>query len=916
MYEVHAPHTFISRFPFFDVFSLYNLPMLDYEIDKLALLASKLFRPVLPTTLVARHHLIEQLNEGLVIGRSLTLVSAPAGYGKSTLVAEWLQQVNRPVAWLSLGESDDNARRFFLYLIAAFRQVNVPLSAKLQAALEAGQLPPQQVLVSTLVNDLAEMKSAYLLVLDDFQVIEDKMVLGVLHGLVLHQPHQLHLVLITREDPALPLGRLRANNQLTEIRAADLRFRQDEAEQFLCTGMGLTLTKHDLSRLDERTEGWIAGLQLAALALKSSLSLPGHGNAAEFIESLSGSHRFFLGYLTEEVLKAQPPEVQDFLLQTSVLSRLSGDLCDAITGYSGSATLLEDLLAANLFLIPLDDEWRWYRYHHLFADLLRNQLQRTRPQQIAVLHQRASRWYEDRQMPLDAIEHALLGKDFERVITLLEAHGWRLLNQGFARKMEAWMKAIPAELRAYSPRTNLGFAWMHMLRGNFGQVIPYLDQAESVLDQAAQDVTQKTALQAECLALRSNLWQVQGHIPKSIEAAQQALQLLGTEDLRLTGLAWLGLGGAYRQSADYERAVKALENAIRCSRASQELVTEMLAVAHLTLMSLQFGRLHYAVEVASQAIEWMKSINVAPPPIVGAVYGALGWIYYEWNQLEKARVYLLQGIELSTFSGHNASLVYTKVSLARLQNAEGKPDQANQTLAEAEELYRMGAPAWVGPELIAQQVRLSLAQGDLSEAERILRQSEVSPEQPVVHQTDALHLAWLRLLSVKGQGLPLAERIIASAEAGGRNGTLLQALISGALDQSQDAYIRQAWLARALELAETEGYLRIFIDEGAPMAALLEHMPASAYITRLLALFPTHQDSAHSPTGEGLIEPLSEREVEVLALLAEGLTYGEAAERLVVSLNTVRYHVKSVYGKLGVEKRVQAIETARRLGLL
>ena len=353
--------------------------MMETEIDKPALLASKLFRPVLPTTLVARHHLIEQLNDGLVFGRSLTLVSAPAGYGKSTLVAEWLQQVNRPVAWLSLGESDDDPRRFFLYLITALRQVNVPLSAKLQAALEAGQLPPQQVLVSTLVNDLAEMKSAYLLVLDDFQVIEDKMVLGVLHGLVMHQPDQLHLVLITREDPALPLARLRASNQLTEIRAADLRFRRNEAEQFLCTGMGLTLTEYDLSLLDERTEGWVAGLQLAALALKSSLATHGHGSTAEFIESLSGSHRFILGYLTEEVLKVQPPELQNFLLQTSILSRLNGDLCDALTGQPGSAALLEDLLAANLFLIPLDDERRWYRYHHLFADLLRNQLQRTQP---------------------------------------------------------------------------------------------------------------------------------------------------------------------------------------------------------------------------------------------------------------------------------------------------------------------------------------------------------------------------------------------------------------------------------------------------------------------------------------------------------------------------------------------------------
>ena len=590
--------------------------MQDLKISP-GLLASKFFQPVPTPNWVERTRLNVYLNEGLQASHPLTLVSAPAGYGKSTLVAEWVRQVKRPVAWLSLEEGEDDPLRFFSYFITSLRQIDARLGVELNAVLAAGQLPPTEVLVATLVNDLLKVKSAFICVLDDFQFIQDKMILEVLNSLITQRLDTLHLVLVTREDPALPLARLRAKNQLTEIRAADLRFDEAEIECFLCGGMGLALSEQDILHLAQRTEGWAAGLQLAAIAMKSPLSMQEQTSRSAFIESLSGSHRFILGYLTDEVLKVQTPEVQTFLLQTSILTKLNGELCDALTGHNDSAARLENLLAANLFIIPLDDEGYWYRYHHLFSDLLQNQLRRSHPQQVTALHQRASQWYETHNMPLEAIEHALAAGEYSRVVNLLEQHGWDLLNLGHVRKMESWIQAIPAEWRGSSPRSNLGFAWMHMLRGHFGQVVSYLQQSQLALERLEPTVPQTQALQAECLALQANFFQIQGKVAESIDAAQRALQLVAPENLRVVGLSFLGLGAAYRQAGDFEPSMAALQNAIHASREAGEWVTEMLAVSHLTLMSLQYGRLHFAAEIASQSIERMERHHAAPPPIVG-----------------------------------------------------------------------------------------------------------------------------------------------------------------------------------------------------------------------------------------------------------------------------------------------------------
>ncbi len=653
------------------------------------------------------------------------------------------------------------------------------------------------------------------------------------------------------------------------------------------------------------------------------------------------------------MLARQPAAVQAFLLQTSILERLCGELCDAVLKDEGgrsrvedaegpsvlqpSSFILEHLERANVFLAPLDDEGRWYRYHHLFGELLQVQLRRRGAEQVAELHRRASRWHEAQAMPVEAIGHALAAGEHERVAALLERHGWALLNQGEAHRLERWLAALPAGWRERSPRINLDFGWMRLLRGQRAQVGPHLAAAEAALAHAGDAAG---ALRAECLALQANLLQAQGRISEAIAAAEGALRGAAGADPRLHALAHLALGGAYRQAPDYGRAERALQTAIHASQAAGDLVTEALAVAHLTLMALPYGRLRRAAAAATETIERLAQAGAAPP-IAGAVHGALGLIYWKWNRIGPARVHLERGIRLGVLSGHSGSAIYSQCNLARLLQAEGALAASAALLEDAARLLAVGAPGWVRPELIARQADQALAQGDLAAAEAHLRASGVAPDAPVTHLTDGLHLGWLRLLVARSdpQAAPLAERILAAAEAGGRDGILLEALVLAARLAAPDPRAGSAYLARALALAEPEGAIRVFLDEGdairtqiaeyglrvekrLPGLAAADAARLQAFAASVLAAFggPTVSE-ARSPApstrqSEILIEPLTERELEALRLLAAGLTYAEIAERLVVSLNTVRFHVKEVYGKLGVNRQAQAVARARELGLL
>jgi LuxR family maltose regulon positive regulatory protein len=924
------------------------------------LLATKLHCPSLPAKWVQRPHLSRRLNEGLELKRQITLVSAPAGFGKTTCVSEWVNALDRwPVTWLSLDPSDDDPGRFFAYFVAALQKVDANLGQEIEGVLRSGQFPPGEIISTTLINDILELESRFLLVLDDFQVIQDRFILQVLEELVANLPQPLHLVLLTREDPPLPLARLRANNRLTEIRARDLRFTSRDADRFLNEVMGLALSQADIAVLEDKTEGWIAGLQLAGLSVRERV------NPSSFISSLSGSHRFILSYLTEQVLSRQPEEIQHFLLQTSILDKLNGDLCNAVTGRSDGRALLEQLLNANLFLIPLDDEQQWYRYHHLFADLLRDLQNALQKDKTAELHQRASHWYAQAGMASEAIQHALAAEDYALAVDLLESHAMGMIMQGYAKTVNGWVQAIPEEWRSQSPRTNLAFAWMHLLRGAYSQAYPYLERLEGSFSSSQVSEAERQSLKAEWLVMQSLRLNMQGKMTESLALANQALEIVPEPASHVRSLAYFGLACAYQAMENYELAVDAYQMAIQYGRVAENLVAEMMSTSGLAVMAFEHGQLHLAFEIAAPVSDRVEGSG-PPPPISAVLYGLLGEVYYQWYQIEQARRHTLRALQLSTLGGYKSGMINCRVLLSRLSQIEGDLEAAAREVQKAVDLMQAVTPGYVRQESVSQQVRVYLARDRPAAAQMALQGQgfsfrdqfsfpDLSPDQSISHANGLLYNSSLCVLLYQArargeltglkQGIELADRLIVRALQGQYIIVALEALLLRAQMHAVlgDHRASQADYVRALELAEPEGIIGVFVDQGPPVAEALSNLVGQnqlgivqpGYVERILAAFsgvqspPTAtrgeqlapslpvEDASRGETGPvALIEPLTDRELEVLRLIAEGLKYKEIAARLFISLNTVRFHVKAIYGKLNVNNRTQAIEIARQLRIL
>ena len=885
------------------------------------------------------------MNNALESEHLLTLVSAPAGFGKTTCVNAWADQLDLPVIWLSLDPADDDPGRFFTYIIAGLQQVDARLGKEIEYFLDKEQLPPAETIASALINDVSGIDGNFVFVLDDLQVIQDPHILKVLEKIIVNHPRQLHLVLITREDPLLPLARLRANNMLTEVRSADLRFSTDEISQFYKEVMNLPLSEADRINLENRTEGWIAGLQLAGL------SLHGQNDPSRFIASIRGNQRHILSYLTEEVLYRQSEEVRAFLLKTSILEKLNGDLCDAVTGRCDSREMLERLLHANLFLVPLDNEQRWYRYHHLFADLLRTMLKRDLTEAIQPLHRRASQWYAGEGMITEAIEHALVAEDFQQAVELMEQHAMSIVMQGYVKTVERWFQSIPTEWNHKSPRASIALAGMYLLSGNYHLVEQYLKQSEQITQPDAlancstlQDID---TLRSEWFAIKSTLLNVQGNAPESIVMAQQALQEVRPDDHYIQGIAYLGLGGAYRILDNYPGLVDAYQKAIYHSRIAEKPLPEMLSANALTLMAIQHGELHFAEEVAAQVIDRIRISGESLPPVAGSIYGALGMVCYEWNHLDQARSYYQQALQLSQQGGHNAGTVFAYILRSCLSMAEGDLPAAAVEIQKAAERIPLGIPAWLKPEYLAQQVRVDLFHKNLGSVKAILDNLRIDWHSSIVPQSELCYLAYLRWMLFEALqehridelpwGVQLASKLIDAIQKGGRVSTLLPALL---LRAQMYAILgeRSAALtdvACAVDRAESGGYIRTFLDEGPEIVPLLRNSLARIqyrdYAEHLLDCFLSSGGDAGSvaaATPPRMIDPnsianqpdvlesLSEREMEVLILIAQGLKYEQIAEKLVISVNTVRFYIKAIYSKLQVNNRAQAVAVAHQIGLL
>jgi LuxR family maltose regulon positive regulatory protein len=880
------------------------------------ILATKLYRPPPRPQVVCRPRLIERLNKGL--HGKLTLLSAPAGFGKTTLVSEWLAACKRPSAWLSLDAGENDPVRFLTYLIAAVQTIAPTLGKGVLDVLHSPQPPSTEVLLTTLLNDLTTIPGPFVLVLDDYHLLDAKAVDQVLTSLVEHLPLQMHLVISTREDPQLPLVRLRARGQLTELRAADLRFTPAEAAEFLQEVMGLHLSADDIAALETRTEGWIAGLQLAAL------SLQGVPDPTRLIQSFTGSHQFVLDYLVEEVLEQQPDHLQTFLLQTSILERLCGPLCEAVVldpAVSGQVTL-EALDRANLFLVPLDHERRWYRYHHLFAELLRQRLHQrigssTGEEKVGVaeLHLRASVWYEAQGLELEAFQHAAAANDVDRAARLL-LKGKRIPMhlRGAMTTLLDWLGSLPKTELDARPALLVRYASGLLVIGQTSGVEEKLHAAEAALqsaepDNTTQDLIGQIATTRAMLA--SN--QLQGDI--MLAQARRALEYLHPKNLVFRTTAHCLLGLASLLQGERAAAHRAYTEAIALSQASGNSFFTVIATSGLGTVQEAETQLHQAAQTYQRVLMLAGDM---PLPVLYEAHLGLARIHYEWNDLEAAEQHGRQSLHLARqYASDVDRFVVCEVFLARLQLAQGDVTGAAARLSEASQSSRRQHFAHRLPEVAAAQVLTFLRQGNVGAAAHLAETRELPLSQARVHLAEGDPTAALAVLA----------RLRRQVEARGWADEWLKVLVLEALAFQAQGDHDQAvqLLLDALARAEPEGFIRLFVDEGRPLARLLASAASQGrmpdYLGKLLAAFEVekqkHETTAlQFPPPQPLIEPLSRRELEVLRLIAQGLSNQEISERLVIALETVKGHNKQIFAKLQVQRRTEAVARARELGLL
>ena len=894
----------------------------------MAVLGTKIHVPAPRRDLLQRARLVDRL--GTAERPRLVLVSASAGFGKTTVLSQWLADETEKgsrVAWLSLDQADNLPRRFLEHLIAALQTVvALPEAAELVAT--GAEVPPE-VILTFVVNELDLQPGRIVLALDDYHVIEAPEIHRAMTFLLDHLPPQAGLAVATRADPPFPLSRLRARGELVELRASDLRFTPGEARAFLADVMGLDLSQSQVAALDARTEGWVAGLQLAGLSLR------GVDDADGFVEAFTGSHRFVLDYLVEEVLRHQPESVRSFLLDTAVLRQLTGPLCDAVTGGRDGAAVLESLDRDNLFVVPLDDQRQWYRYHHLFADALRARLAAERPDRASALHRAASEWYAAHGLPEDAVRHALDAGDPAHAADLVEAALPDLRRERRDRLVHEWLTALPVAVVLGRPLLGTYLAWTRLVAGDLDGVEAVLGDAERALvthppptraGATAAALEELRTLPATMAIFRASAAQARGDLDATRQHARHALGLTEPRDHMARGGALGFLGLAAWGKGDLEEAVGTFSEAVRDMAAAGDVADEVGSTLPLASMWVARGHPAEARRLYERALRIAREHPGAVLATLGDLHAGLADVLVEQGELDAAQEHLQSARAL----GEPASLIENGhrwyVAMARLKRALGDTETAVELLVRAQALYVPGFFPDVHP-LPAQLARARIAQGRLAEALEWARDRQVQAENPsYLEEFDQLTHVRLLLAQHRADGDPshLADaarrldRLAPGAEAGGRGGSLveirmLRALVHQARGERAAA---ASQLGAVLEEAVPAGYVRIFLDEGEPMDELLravERPPRAGELARQLrhAAYRHHR----VPTA-GEAEGLSEREVEVLRLLATSLSGPEIARELFVSLNTLRTHTKHIFTKLDVNTRRAAVGRATERGLL
>jgi LuxR family maltose regulon positive regulatory protein len=899
------------------------------------LLTTKLYIPAFRSDLVPRPRLIERLDAGL--DRKLTLISAPAGFGKTTLLSNWVGRLDRPVAWVSLDKGDNDQTSFLIYFVAALQTIETGICETVQAMFQAPQPPPIESVLTELINEVASIEQNFVLVLDDYHVIDAQAVHNALSFLLDHLPPKMHLVITSRSDPLLQIPRLRAQGQITELRAENLRFTTQEATSFLNQVMGLALSEEDVLSLETRTEGWIAGLHLAALSMQDT------DDAAGFISAFTGDDRYIVDYLVDEVLSQRPKGTKDFLLQTSILNRMTGSLCDAVTGQEGGQDLLKRLDQANLFIVPLDNRRRWYRYHHLFTDLLRQRLaEGTNSQEIHILHQRASQWYEENDFIIEAVEHALAAEDFDNVIRLIDLGAGELLMQSQQNLLLKWQDQLPRDLVASHPRFCMIIAWAWVSIGHPGEAEDCLQLIEGSLgtemaeifserDQAEEiDPAVQSAL-VEIAVLRIELAIEQGNISQVFELARLVLPYLEDEkrpylynqskDLRLVVFFVLGL--AYKISGELLQADEALSEAAVLGQERGNVHIVAGSVGRLASVQSMQGHLRQSVSTCQRGLKLVQEMVGEHSPVSGLIHAQLGNLLYEQNDLEAALHHLHKGIDVAKPWGFLEAFVPGYTGLARVRAAQGDWGGAFAALDELAELGQ-GNPAMVMPAVESLRALLWVALGKVDAANRWAMKAGLDPEGEINYHRLGELMVLARVLIARGANIEVVDlltRMMDTAEAAGWFGRLIEMRILLALAHQAGGERENSMVAleQALISAKPEGYVRVFVDEGHPIATLLREAEtrgiAPDYVPKLLAAFETDNVQVEPPSVTALIEPLSQRELEVLRLLKTELSGPEIANQLMIALSTMRTHTQNIYSKLGVSNRLAAVRRAEELNL-